>query len=88
MLLFGSALVIRLLASVSLADVLLTFVIHLVIRPIIGLTGLVGRRADRYEKPILIVLGIRGVRLINYLAYNLKYIHVAAAERVWDCSSY
>ena len=83
LLLFGGALVSGLLASVSLTDVLVALVILLVIRPVTGLIGLWGHRADRSEKLTLAFFGIRGVGSIYYLAYGLNHIHVTGAERLW-----
>jgi NhaP-type Na+/H+ or K+/H+ antiporter len=83
LLLFGGALVSGLLASVSLTDVLVALVILLVIRPVSGLIGLWGHRADQSEKLTLAFFGIRGVGSIYYLAYGLNHIHVTGAERLW-----
>lgn len=85
LLLFGGALVSGLLAKISVADVLIALAILLVIRPITGLIGLAGHKADRSEKLTLAFFGIRGVGSIYYLAYGLNHIHVAGAEaeRLW-----
>ncbi|MEJ7661832.1 MAG: hypothetical protein WKG07_20760 [Hymenobacter sp.] len=80
LLLFSGALVSGLLASVSLTDALIA-VILLVIRPITGLIGLAGHRANRSTNPRLLRHPRRGS--IYYLAYGLNHIHVDAAERLW-----
>ncbi len=83
LLLLGGALVSGLLASVSLADVLVALVILLVIRPVTGLIGLAGHDADSSEKLTLAFFGIRGVGSIYYLAYGLNHMIVVGAGRLW-----
>ncbi|HEX8419412.1 MAG TPA: cation:proton antiporter [Sphingomonas sp.] len=83
LLLFGGALVSGLLAPVSWIDVAVALVILLVIRPVTGLIGLAGLKADRGERLTLAFFGIRGVGSIYYLAYGLNHVDIAAAERLW-----
>ena len=83
LLLFGGALVSGLLAPVSWIDVAVALVILLVIRPLTGLIGLAGLKADRGERLTLAFFGIRGVGSIYYLAYGLNHADVAGAERLW-----
>ncbi|WP_375421541.1 cation:proton antiporter [uncultured Sphingomonas sp.] len=83
LLLFGGALVSGLLAPVSWIDVAVALVILLVIRPVTGLIGLAGLKADRGERLTLAFFGIRGVGSIYYLAYGLNHADIAAAERLW-----
>ncbi|MBP0494961.1 cation:proton antiporter [Pararoseomonas indoligenes] len=83
LLLFGGALVSGLLAPVTWADVGIAAVVLLVIRPVTGLIGLIGFRADRSEKLTLAFFGIRGVGSFYYLAYGLNHMQVAGAERLW-----
>ncbi|WP_338665641.1 cation:proton antiporter [Pararoseomonas sp. SCSIO 73927] len=83
LLVFGGALVSGLLAPVTWADVGIAAVILLVIRPVTGLIGLIGFRADRSEKLTLAFFGIRGVGSFYYLAYGLNHMEVAGAERLW-----
>ncbi len=83
LLLFGGALVSGLLAPVSWSDVGVALVILLVIRPVTGLIGLAGLKADREERLTLAFFGIRGVGSIYYLAYGLNHVAIASAERLW-----
>lgn len=83
LLLFGGALVSGLLSSVGWIEIAIAALILLVIRPLTGLIGLAGHRADRSEKLTLAFFGIRGVGSIYYLAYGLNHLDVADAERLW-----
>jgi NhaP-type Na+/H+ or K+/H+ antiporter len=83
LLLFGGALVSGLLSPVTWADIGIATVILLVIRPVTGLIGLIGFRADGGEKLTLAFFGIRGVGSFYYLAYGLNHMEVAGAERLW-----
>lgn len=85
LLLFGGALVSGLLAPLGWIDMLAALIILLVIRPVTGLIGLAGFRADFSEKMTLAFFGIRGVGSIYYLAYALNHmeVEVAGADRLW-----
>ena len=50
LLLFGGAIVSGLFATIGWIDIVVALVILLVIRPVTGLIGLTGHRADRGEK--------------------------------------
>lgn len=79
LLLFGGALVSGLLATVSWVDTGVALAILLVIRP--DRTGDNEGGAGREDDAGF--FGIRGVGSIYYLAYGLKHLHVAGAERLW-----
>jgi NhaP-type Na+/H+ or K+/H+ antiporter len=83
LLLFGGALVSGLLSSVSWTDLAVALVILLVIRPVTGLIGLAGLKANWSEKLTLAFFGIRGVGSIYYLAFGLNHLHVANAGHLW-----
>ncbi|WP_052401396.1 cation:proton antiporter [Muricoccus aerilatus] len=83
LLLFGGALVSGLLSPVTWADAGIAAVILLVIRPVTGLIGLFGFKADMGEKLTLAFFGIRGVGSFYYLAYGLNHMEVPGAERLW-----
>jgi NhaP-type Na+/H+ or K+/H+ antiporter len=83
LLLFGGALVRGLLAPVTWTDAGVALVILLLIRPLTGLIGLFGFKADRTEKLTLAFFGIRGVGSFYYLAYGLNHMELADAERLW-----
>jgi sodium/hydrogen antiporter len=83
LLLFGGSLVSGLLSSLGWSDILVSLAILLVVRPLTGLVGLAGSKADWREKLILAFFGIRGVGSIYYLAFGLNHIHTADAERLW-----
>lgn len=83
LLLFGGALVSGLLSPVTWADIGAALIILLIIRPLAGLTGLVGLKADRTEKLTLAFFGIRGVGSIYYLAFGLNHIDQANGDRLW-----
>ncbi|RYE57896.1 MAG: sodium:proton antiporter [Rhizobiaceae bacterium] len=83
LILFGGALSSGLLSSVTWPDVAFAVVTLLVIRPLTGLAGLLGYRADRVEKLTIAFFGIRGVGSIYYLAYGLNHIDVSNPDRLW-----
>lgn len=83
LLLFGGALMRGLLAPVTWTDAFVAAVILLVIRPMTGLIGLLGFKADKNEKLTLAFFGIRGVGSFYYLAYGLNHMELADAERLW-----
>ncbi|RAI58352.1 cation:proton antiporter [Roseicella frigidaeris] len=83
LLLLGGALIRGLLAPVSWIDACLALVILLVIRPVAGLIGLAGFRAERTETLTLAFFGIRGVGSLYYLSYGLNRMEVAEAGRLW-----
>ena len=83
LLLLGGALVSGLLAKVTLVDAAVALTILLVIRPVTGLIGLAGFKADSTEKLTLAFFGIRGVGSIYYLSYGLNRLEVDDAERLW-----
>ncbi|MFN3559162.1 MAG: cation:proton antiporter [Brevundimonas sp.] len=83
LLLFGGALVSGLLAPLTWIDVGLAVACLLVVRPLAGLAGLIGLKAERSEKLTLAFFGIRGVGSIYYVAYALNHAAFPAAERLW-----
>ena len=88
LLLFGGALVSGLLAPVTWTDAGIAAVILLVIRPVTGLIGLAGFKADQGEKLTLAFFGIRGVGSFYYLTYGLNHMEGSlvagvGAERLW-----
>lgn len=83
LLLFGGALAQGILEPVTWIDAAAAAVILLVIRPLTGLIGLIGFKANRSEKLTLAFFGIRGVGSFYYLAYGLNHMEMAGAERLW-----
>jgi NhaP-type Na+/H+ or K+/H+ antiporter len=84
LLLFGGALVGGLLAPLQWVDVVAAVVILLVVRPVSGLIGMLGHKADWQERLTLSFFGIRGVGSVYYLAYGLKHMeNVPGADRLW-----
>ncbi|WP_312491003.1 cation:proton antiporter [Sphingomonas sp.] len=83
LILFGGALVSGLLQPIGWVDVLAAAIIILVVRPVTGLIGLAGLRADLSEKMALAFFGIRGVGSFYYLAYALNHVELAGGERLW-----
>jgi NhaP-type Na+/H+ or K+/H+ antiporter len=83
LLLFGGAVVSGLFSAISWVDIVVAIVILLVIRPLTGILGLAGLKADRSEKLTLAFFGIRGVGSIYYLAYGLNHMEVDGVERLW-----
>ncbi|HEY4547804.1 MAG TPA: cation:proton antiporter [Pedomonas sp.] len=83
LLLFGGAIVSGLFAPLQWVDVLAAVLILLLVRPLTGLLGLAGFRADQSEKLTLAFFGIRGVGSFYYLAYGLNHMTLAGAERLW-----
>lgn len=84
LLLFGGALTRGLLAPLSWIDVVAVLAILLVVRPLAGLIGLLGHRADWTERLTLAFFGIRGVGSVYYLAFGLNHMEgVEGTERLW-----
>ncbi len=83
LLMFGGALVSGLLTPLTLIDVGLALAVLVVVRPVAGLIGLIGHRADRREKLVLAFFGIRGVGSIYYVAYALNRASFPEADRLW-----
>jgi len=84
LLMFGGALTAGLLAPLGWRDWLVTALVVLAIRPLTGLLGLWGARAERGEKLTLAFFGIRGIGSFYYLAYGLNHLDSAAADdRLW-----
>ena len=81
--LFGGALVSGLLVPLQAVDVVAAVVILLVIRPLAGLIGLIGFKAEWQEKLTIGFFGIRGVGSFYNLAYGLNHMHVGEGERLW-----
>jgi NhaP-type Na+/H+ or K+/H+ antiporter len=81
--LFGGALVDGLLQSLHWSDWLAAMAIIFVVRPIAGMAGLTGLKADRSEKLTLSFFGIRGVGSFYYVAYALNHGAFAQADRLW-----
>jgi NhaP-type Na+/H+ or K+/H+ antiporter len=84
LLLFGGALVSGLLESLGWTEVLVALLILLVVRPVTGLIGLIGFKADTSEKLTLAFFGIRGVGSFYYLAYGLNHMPGSGGERLWS----
>jgi len=84
LLLFGGALVSGLLKPLTLIDVGLAFAVLFVVRPVAGIVGLIGLKADRSEKLTLAFFGIRGVGSIYYVAYALNHTAFHNVERLWS----
>jgi NhaP-type Na+/H+ or K+/H+ antiporter len=53
------------------------------VRPIAGLIGLIGLKAERGEKLTLAFFGIRGVGSIYYVAYALNHADFPQPDRLW-----
>jgi NhaP-type Na+/H+ or K+/H+ antiporter len=84
LLLLGGALVGGLLAPLQWIDVGAAVVILLVVRPLTGLIGMLGHKADLTERLTLAFFGIRGVGSIYYLAYGLNHMeNVGGGDRLW-----
>lgn len=84
LLLFGGALVSGVLAGLTWTDVAVAAAILLVVRPVAGMIGLSGFKADRSEKLTLAFFGIRGVGSFYYLAYGINHMPGSGAERLWS----
>lgn len=83
LLLFGGALVSGLLAPLGWIEALAAGIILLVVRPVAGLIGLLGFKADRSERLTLAFFGIRGIGSFYYLAYGLNHIDAGDQSRLW-----
>lgn len=80
---FGGALINGLLAPLIWQDWIAAFVIILIIRPVSGMIGMIGSRADLSEKLTLAFFGIRGVGSFYYLAYAMNHAAFGQPERLW-----
>lgn len=83
LILFGGALVSGLLAGIGWREVTLSLLVLLVVRPVTGLIGLIGFRADWSEKLTLAFFGIRGVGSFYYVAYGLNHMKGGGGEQLW-----
>lgn len=83
LLLFGGALTSGVLAALTWLDVGLALAILFLVRPLAGLIGLAGLKAERREKITIAFFGIRGVGSIYYVAYALNHARFPDAERLW-----
>jgi NhaP-type Na+/H+ or K+/H+ antiporter len=83
LILFGGALIGGLLAPLIWQDWLAAFAIILVVRPVTGLIGMIGLKADMSEKLTLAFFGIRGVGSFYYLAYALNHANFPQPDRLW-----
>jgi NhaP-type Na+/H+ or K+/H+ antiporter len=83
LILFGGALINHLLEPLVWQDWLAAFAIILIVRPVSGMIGMIGHKADLSEKLTLAFFGIRGVGSFYYLAYALNHAPFAHAERLW-----
>jgi len=83
LLLFGGALASGLLASLGWREVVVALAILLVVRPVTGMIGLVGFKAERDEKLTLAFFGIRGVGSVYYLAYGLNHMEATGENQLW-----
>lgn len=83
LLLFGGAVVSGLLAALKPIDIVLALVCLLVVRPLAGVVGLAGLKAQRQEKLTLAFFGIRGVGSIYYVAYALNHAAFPQTDRLW-----
>ena len=83
LLLFGGALVSGLLLPLRWSDAAAAAVIILLVRPLAGVIGLWGFKAEASEKMTLAFFGIRGVGSFYYLAYALNHLDLPEGERLW-----
>jgi sodium/hydrogen antiporter len=83
LILFGGALVSGLLAPLTWRDALAALLILLVIRPVTGLIGMIGLKADLSEKLTLAFFGIRGVGSFYYIAYGLNHMQGGGGVELW-----
>ncbi len=83
LLLLGGALVSGILDAVGWTEIGLAIVILLIVRPVTGLIGLAGFRADRSEKLTIAFFGIRGAGSVYYLSYGLNHLEWGDPERLW-----
>jgi NhaP-type Na+/H+ or K+/H+ antiporter len=83
LILFGGALIDGLLAPLGWVEVIAAAAIILLVRPVMGMIGLAGLKADMSEKLTLAFFGIRGVGSFYYLAYALNHMEMVEGERLW-----
>lgn len=86
---FGGAIVGGLLAPLSLLEIGIGLVIVLVVRPLVGLIGLIGAPIPWAERAVISVFGIRGIGSFYYLSHAMNEASLAeiellvAEERLW-----
>lgn len=81
--LFGGAIVAGLLDAVTWSVVGIAILLVVAVRPIAGLTGLLGSRVSRTNRIIIALFGIRGVGSFYYLAYGLRSESFPEAPTLW-----
>lgn len=81
--LFGGVLVSGLLAPLTVEATVVGVAIVFVLRPIVGLIGLLGAPIDRDELATISFFGVRGIGSFYYLAYALNEAAFAESRLVW-----
>ncbi len=83
LLLLGGSVAGGILADVGLAEVGVAAAFLLLIRPLSGLVGLVGRGLGPRERLVVAFFGVRGVGSLYYIAYALERGDFAEPDRLW-----
>jgi len=83
LLLLGGSVAGGILADVGMAEVAVAAAFLLLIRPLSGLVGLVGRGLGPRERLVVAFFGVRGVGSLYYIAYALERGDFAEPDRLW-----
>ena len=83
LLLLGGSVAGGILADVGMAEVAVAAAFLLLIRPLSGLVGLVGRGLGPRERLVIAFFGVRGVGSLYYIAYALERGDFAEPDRLW-----
>jgi NhaP-type Na+/H+ or K+/H+ antiporter len=82
--LLGGAIARGLLDPLTVADIVVAFVVIFVLRPFLGWLGLVRGAGTRRERAAIAFFGVRGVGSIYYLAFGLEHLEgFPNGERLW-----
>ena len=81
--LFGGALANGLLNALTWTDALIGLAVVFVVRPVAGLSAMLGSGQPMRERLLLAFLGIRGVGSVYYVAWGINHGDFGDSERLW-----
>jgi sodium/hydrogen antiporter len=85
--LFGGSLVNGILQYLTWPMVIIALIFVLLVRPVIGMLGLVGSRLHVKERLAISFFGIRGIGAFFYLSFALQQTYFEAGKQLWSLVS-
>jgi NhaP-type Na+/H+ or K+/H+ antiporter len=83
LILVGGAVSRGILADTGWAEIVLTAVFLLVVRPMAGRLAFVGSSTGRRERWVISFFGVRGIGSLYYMSYGLSEAEIPGAEQLW-----